>query len=122
MQLQDPLTVNLNGLGPDPAYWESKRGQYVTRELSLAEWHTVLDGIYTFPDFPPGEAAYMTCYLEPYGGALWRPPIGAARCVWRCSGLAVLRMRLRRACGPPSPCAPCCPPSCTRRRHGGRAL
>lgn len=63
----------LNSLGPDPAYWESKRGQYVTRRLSLGEWRTVLGGIFSSPAFPAADVsagldAYMSCYLEPYEG------------------------------------------------------
>lgn len=43
----------------------------MTKELTLDEWQSVLEGIFSFPDFPQGEgvAAYMACYFEPYGGS-----------------------------------------------------
>lgn len=70
----------------------AERGQYVTREPTLAEWRLVLEGVFTFPDFPKREgiAAYMTCYFESYEGAGRRE---------RCRGRERLARTQRRLAG-----------------------
>lgn len=122
---QDPLMTAINGLGPDPSFWESKRGQYVTRALSVAEWRSVLDGVFSFPKFPAGYSgqAYMAGYLEPYEGARSACPPPA------CSGCPPTATPQHR-CTPhrPQPPSTLHPPphpssTCTPcRRDGERAL